>query len=144
MAKHNVSADWLGNMTFEGDICGHKIVVDNMKEHGGDDKGASPKRLMLLALAGCTGIDVVSILAKMRVELSDFKVSVEADVTEEHPKHYTAMHVIYEFRGKALPYDKIKRAVELSEERYCGVQAVYRKTMKITSEIRLSEIDKTG
>ena len=139
MAKHTISARWLGNTAFEGLVTGHKIVIDNRKDQGGEDRGPSAKQLMLMSLAGCTGIDIVSILAKMRVELKDFNVIVEGEVTEEHPKHYTSMHVIFEFTGKDLPYDKLKRAVDLSEQKYCGVHAVYEKAMNLTSEIRIIE-----
>lgn len=139
MAKHKINARWIGNMGFEGTVTGHKVVVDTKKEAGGDDRGASPKQLMLLALAGCTGIDVAVILSKMKIEVRDFNIIVEADVTEDHPKHYTSMHVIFEFTGNKLPYDKIKRAVELSEQKYCGVHAVYKKAMSMSSEIRLIE-----
>jgi putative redox protein len=94
---------------------------------------------MLAALAGCTGMDVVSILKKMRVDLDDFNVYVEGDLTEEHPKQYAQMHVIYEFKGKNLPEEKLQKAVNLSEERYCGVSAMYRKAFGITSEIKIIE-----
>ena len=98
-----------------------------------------PKPLMLVALAGCTGMDVISILKKMRVEPSKFRVWVEAEQTEEHPKHYTAMKVIYEFWGKNLPLESINKAIGLSEEKYCGVSAAYRKGMTITHEVRVNE-----
>lgn len=137
MAKHTVNTKWLGKMAFEGLVSGHKVIVDARQDVGGEDSGASPKQLMLLALAGCTGIDVVSILGKMKVVVDDFNIIVEAEVTEDHPKHYTSMHVIFEFTGKELPYDKIKRAVELSEQKYCGVHAVYKKALNMSSEIRL-------
>jgi putative redox protein len=94
---------------------------------------------MLLSLAGCTAMDVISILRKMRVELEDFNVEVQADQTTEHPKHYYKMHIIYTFKGKNLPMDKLEKAVNLSEERYCGVSHVYRKAMDITTEIRVDE-----
>ncbi|HEX2968699.1 MAG TPA: OsmC family protein [Bacteroidales bacterium] len=140
MEKHSIKARWLGNLAFEGLVTGHKITVDAKKETGGEDKGASPKQLMLLALAGCTGIDVTSILAKMKVDLKDLNITVEAGMTEDHPKHYTEMHVIYEFTGRDLPYDKLKRAVELSEQKYCGVHAVYKKAINMSSEIRVINI----
>ncbi len=94
---------------------------------------------MLTALAGCTGMDVVSILKKMRVEFDDFNVIVEGDLTEEHPKQFSKMHVIYAFKGKNLPLEKIQKAIDLSEERYCGVSATYRKAFEITSEIQITE-----
>jgi len=86
-------------------------------------------------------MDVVSILRKMRVEFDSFQTHVDADVTEEHPKHYNKMHVIYEFTGKDLEKNrkKIEKAVNLSEERYCGVSFSYKQTMEITNEIVLIE-----
>jgi putative redox protein len=79
------------------------------------------------------------ILKKMKVVPEAFNVIVEADVTEEHPKHYTKMKVIYQFKGKDLPLDKLEKAVKLSEEKYCGVTAVYKKAMNIELEIRVIE-----
>ncbi len=90
---------------------------------------------MLAALGGCTGMDVISILKKMRVEVKNLNVKVEGELTEEHPKRFYKLHVTYEIEGEDLPMDKIKKAVSLSEERYCGVSAVYKEVMEITSEI---------
>jgi putative redox protein len=92
---------------------------------------------MAVALAGCTGMDVVSVLKKMRVDYERFTVRVEGELTEEHPKHYISMHIIYEFKGNDLPLDKLQKAIDLSQERYCGVSASYRKAMKLTHEIKL-------
>lgn len=133
--KSSINAKWQGKMAFEVEMGEHKIMLDAAEEVGGENKGVRPKPLMLVALAGCTAMDVASILKKMRVEVEDFNVRVEADMTEEHPKHYSKMKVIYEFKGKDLPMDKIKKAVSLSEERYCGVSEVYRKAMELSSEI---------
>src|SRR5665811_18702 len=103
MAKQEVRVSYLENMAFEAEINGHKIILDAAEGVGGENRGPRPKPLMLTALAGCTGMDVVSILKKMRVELDDFNVIVEGDLTEEHPKQFSKMHVIYEFKGKDLP-----------------------------------------
>jgi len=135
--KESVTTKWLGNMAFEGDIEGHKIVMDAGPLAGGENRGPRPKPFMLLALGGCTAMDVISILKKMRVEVDSFNVKVEGDLTEEHPKHFFKMNVIYEFTGKDLPMDKLQKAIELSEEKYCGVSAVYRKALEITSEIKV-------
>ena len=137
--KEVVSTKWLENMSFESEINGHKLVVDAKEEVGGQDKGPRPKPLMLAALGGCTSMDVISILKKMRVELKSLNVIVEGELSEEHPKHFTKMHVIYEVEGDNLPMDKIEKAVSLSEEKYCGVSVVYRQVMEITSEIRIKE-----
>jgi len=139
MAKEQVKVKWLKNMAFSAEVSGHEIIIDATEKVGGQDRGPRPKPLMLAALAGCTGMDVVSILKKMRVKVDDFNVNVEGELTEEHPKHFIHMHVIYEFTGKDLPMDKLKKAVSLSEERYCGVSATYREAMKLTSEIKIKE-----
>jgi putative redox protein len=135
---HSIEAAWKGNMMFDALVSGHHLVVDALPESGGENKGPRPKELMLVSLAGCTGMDVVSILKKMRIEPESFNVKVSAEVTEEHPKHYYRMHIIYEFKGNNLPMDKLEKAVELSQERYCGVSAAYRKGMEITHEIKVN------
>lgn len=137
--KQSVTTSWLENMAFESEINGHKIMIDADNEVGGENRGPRPKLFMLAALGGCTAMDVISILKKMRIEPEDFTVHVEGDLTEEHPKQFFRMHIIYEFKGKDLPLDKLKKAVELSEERYCGVSAVYKKVMELTSEIKVIE-----
>ncbi|HET53934.1 MAG TPA: OsmC family peroxiredoxin [Ignavibacteria bacterium] len=137
MTKETVTAKWLGNMAFEAEASGHKIILDAEPEVGGENKGPRPKPFMLAALGGCTAMDVISILKKMRVEVDKFNVHVEGELTDEHPKQFYKMHVVYEFTGKDLPEDKLKKAVELSEERYCGVSAVYKKVMELTSEIKI-------
>ncbi len=137
MTKDKVTTKWLGNMAFEGLVSGHKIIIDAEPHVGGENRGARPKSLMLLSLGGCTGMDVISILKKMRVEVTDLNVIVEGELTEDHPKHYHTIHVIYEFTGKNLSPEKLQKAVELSEEKYCGVSVVYKKAVKITSEIRV-------
>jgi len=140
MNKEIVTTKWLSNMAFEADVNGHKILLDADSSVGGENRGPRPKPFMLLSLGGCTGMDVISILKKMRIDVAEFNVRVEGDLTEEHPKHFIKIHVVYEFKGKDLPMDKLKKAVELSEERYCGVSAVYRKTMEMTSEIVVKKL----
>ena len=137
--KESVSTKWLENMAFESEINGHKLIIDAGPASGGQDRGPRPKLLMLSALGGCTAMDIVAILKKMRIDIEGLNVIVEGDLTEEYPKHFFKMHVIYEFKGKDLPLDKLQKAIDLSSEKYCGVSAVYRKTMEMTSEIRILE-----
>lgn len=139
MDKVQIFADWQDGLAFEAEVNGHKLMLDADEKVGGTNRGSRPKPLMLVALAGCTGMDVISILKKMKVDVKKFRVWVEADQTEEHPKHYTSMKVIYEFWGKSLPLDSINKAISLSEEKYCGVSAAYRKGMTITHEVRINE-----
>jgi putative redox protein len=124
-------------MSFSTEIDGHKLHTDAKKEFGGNDKGPRPKPLMMFALAGCTGMDVVSILAKMRVEIEDLDIEIQAEMTEEHPKVYSKMNIVYKFKGDNLPIEKLEKAINLSQERYCGVSAMYRKAMDITHEIKI-------
>ena len=137
MARERINVEWIENMAFKADINGHEIIIDATEKVGGENRGPRPKPLMMASLAGCTGMDVVSILKKMRVQLDYFNVVVEAELTEEHPKHFIKMHVIYEFKGKDLPMAKLQKAIDLSEDRYCGVSATYKQTMELTSEIKI-------
>lgn len=136
--KTSLNLNWIDNMAFESEINGHKLIIDADPVVGGNNTGPRPKPLMLLALAGCTGMDVVSILKKMRVEIEKFNVEIIADLTEGHPKHFYKMHVIYKFWGKDLPLDKLEKAVKLSDEQYCGVSAVYKKALELTHEIQVN------
>jgi putative redox protein len=133
--KEKINNTWKKGMAFEADVQGYKISLDADPSVGGQGLGPKPKALTLVSLAGCTSMDVISILKKMRVEPDHFNVEVEGELTEEHPKYYHSIHVKYVFRGKDLPMDKLKKAVDLSEERYCGVSALLSKGAKITSEI---------
>ncbi len=137
--KHIVKTEWKGDIAFEAEINGHKVLMDAPIEAGGTNLGPSPKKLMLAALSGCTGMDVVSILKKMRVDIEKCTVEVQGDLTDDNPKQYFKMHVIYEFTGKNLPLEKLQKAVGMSEETYCGVSALYRKAIEVTSEIRVIE-----
>jgi|SRR6056297_871962 len=134
-----INLQWLNGMSFETEVNGHKLYLDANEEKGGKDMGPRPKPLMMVALAGCTGMDVVSILRKMRVEYDSFNVEVEAEHTEEHPVQYKSMKVIYRFSGKDLPKAKIEKAVSLSRERYCGVSANYSKAFPLDHEIVYDE-----
>lgn len=136
--KESVNLLWNDKMSFETEIDGHKIVIDATPSVGGQSKGPRPKPFMLLALAGCTAMDVISILKKMRIEVKDFSVTVDGDLTEKPPKHFYKMHVIYKIFGDNIPVDKVKRAIKLSEENYCGVSASYKKAMELSSEIQIN------
>jgi len=126
-------------MKFDALVSGHHVIMDAAPEVGGENSGSRPKELMLASLAGCTGMDVISILRKMKVNVESFNIDIEADLTEEHPKHYTKMHLIYLFKGENLEFEKLKKAVDLSQEKYCGVSAAYRKAMELTYEIKILE-----
>ncbi|MCF8230496.1 MAG: OsmC family protein [Bacteroidales bacterium] len=133
--NEKVDISWKDKMAFEAIVNDHKITIDARAEVGGEDKGPRPKPLLLASLGGCTGMDVISILKKMRVEPEQFNVSVEGHNTDEHPKHYDKLHIKYFFKGKDLPMKKLEKAVNLSQERYCGVSYLLGKGAEITHEI---------
>ncbi len=137
--KESIKATWLNDLSFEAEVDGHKIYLDSAAEHGGKNLGPRPKPMMMVALAGCTGMDVAAILKKMRVEIESFSVEVEGDVTEEHPKRFEAMKVIYRFKGKNIPPESVEKAVMLSKNRYCGVSANYAEAFPIAHEIIIEE-----
>ncbi len=135
MAQHSTKTVWRENNIFDTDLEGHKITIDLGKEAEGDNAGPRPKRLMLVAAAGCTGLDVVEMVRKMRIDLKGFNISIDAEMTDKHPKQYTSMKVIYEFEGENLPTDKLERACKLSFDKYCGVLSVYKKAIPVTFEV---------
>ena len=137
--KTTIDLEWVKNMAWETEVNGHKLHIDLDADNGGDNTGPRPKPLMLVALAGCTGMDVVSILKKMRVKYDNLTISVEANMQDEHPKYYNAMKVTFRFKGADLPLDKLQRAVQLSEEQYCGVSALYKMAIPVTFEIKVNE-----
>ncbi len=130
---------WIGDMAFESEVNGHKIIIDADSKVGGKDKGPRPKPLLLASLGGCTGMDVISILNKMRVKPKYFNVSVEAELTDEHPKYYHKIHITYTFKGDDLPMDKLKKAVSLSQDRYCGVSFMMKNIAELTYEIKVEK-----
>jgi putative redox protein len=137
--KESINVRWVEDLTFEAKVDGHSFMLDAKADVGGENHGPRPKPLMMVALAGCTGMDVASLLKKMRIDVESFNVRVEGDLTEKHPKHFISMHIIYEFKGKYLPLDKIKRAIELSQDTYCGVSASYKKAMRLSYEIKVMD-----
>ena len=123
---------WIKAHEFEAEHEGNKIQMD-----GSTENGHGPKALLLSALAGCSGIDVVDILTKMRMEFSDFTIEVEADQTEEHPKVFKDIHIVYKMKTAPENEDKIRKAIDLSLEKYCGVSAMLRKNSRIDYSIMI-------
>ncbi|HAQ40639.1 MAG TPA: osmotically inducible protein C [Clostridiales bacterium] len=139
MKKTNINAELKGNMAFEMQIDGHTVITDATPENGGNGLGPSPKALLLAGLIGCSGIDVMTITKKMRLEVEDVNVEVEAETRDEDPKIYNYIKLIYKFKGNGLSYSKLERAVKLSMEKYCGVAAMLNKAVPITYEIKIGD-----
>lgn len=137
--KDSVIIQHQGNLAFEATVNGHKMMIDSSLQFGGENKGPRPKSLLLVALAGCTGMDMASILTKMRVEYDDIRIKVDGNITEEHPKHFDHMHVTYMIKGKNIDRDKVEKAIELSQDKYCGVSFSFRQAMKLTHELVIEE-----
>ncbi len=117
----------------------HWVTMDGPENLGGNNAGIRPKELVLIALAGCTGSDVVSILQKKRINLTDFEINISAQQTEEHPKVFTHIDLEYVFYGKRIQSKDVERAIELSTETYCGVSAMLKKAMPINHSYRIVE-----
>lgn len=112
---------WVGKMGFTSTTpSGHQLTMDASEEIGGENSGPRPTELLLNAVAGCTGIDIISILSKMRLTPTSFQMDVEGTRAEDHPKKFTTLHIHYSFEGD-LPEDKVVRAIELSKDKYCSV-----------------------
>jgi len=132
-------AKWTGGMAFDIELQGHRITVDATAESGGRDMGPSPKSLLLAGLAGCTGMDVVAILRKMGQEWDSFNLQIEAQTSEKHPRVYTDIKINYIFSGKNLSKDKIEKAVNLSQDKYCSVSAMLKSSANISYKIIIEE-----
>lgn len=135
MKQDQITCNWQEGMAFESLVEGHTITIDADAEFGGQDKGPRPKPLLLLALAGCTGMDVVALLKKMRVNYEKFRLEVTGDLTDEHPKYYKTIHIKYFFKGNDLPMDKLEKAINLSQDRYCSVSYMLKQASEVTFEI---------
>lgn len=134
---HAIDCNWQDGMAFEVDVEGFRIVIDATSEHGGQNRGPRPKPLLLASLAGCTGMDVVAILTKMRQPVKHFRVHVEGDLTEGFPAKYARIRIVYELgKDDGLDPDRVQRAVDLSKDKYCGVSAMLRDAAELSYEIR--------
>ena len=134
-----VNIEWVDEMAFEAEVNDFKIMLDAEPRVGGKNRGPRPKPLTLVSLGGCTAMDVISILTKMRVKPDYFNVEVSGELTDEHPKYFHTIYIKYIFRGKDLPMEKLQKAVNLSQDRYCGVSEMLRKSSKLVHEIIVEE-----
>lgn len=135
-----VTVDWVRRMQFVAkDDKNHALVLDTIPENGGDNTGPTPAKLMLIAVAACTSMDVVDILARSRQKLTGLSVSARGVQNEEYPKYYKEIHLLYNVRGKDLDPSRVERAIRLSEEKYCSVGATVSGKAKIIIQYRIEE-----
>jgi len=130
-----VNVTWVDAMSFEAKVNNFSIMLDADERVGGKNRGPRPKPLTLVSLAGCTGMDVISILTKMHIKPDFFDVEVEGELTDEHPKYFHTIKIKYIFKGNDLPMEKLEKAVNLSQDKYCGVSEMLRKSSKLIYEI---------
>ncbi len=131
--KNKTVTKYISGMAFETEVNDHKIILDNSP----DDLGPTPKPLLLSALAACSGLDIVPILNKMKVEFSELTIDVEGELTEDYPKIYHTIKIIYHIHLNPDDLEKMERAVKLSLEKYCGVYAMLVKAADISYVIDL-------
>jgi putative redox protein len=133
-----VTATWVSPMQFAG-TAGHgaAVVIDATPDNGGLGAGPTPMENLLLSLAGCTGMDVVSILRKKRVTLADFRIDVSGERAADHPRIFTSIHLHYTLRGAGLSPESARKAVELSLEKYCSVAGMLKQAATITYDIHI-------
>jgi len=117
----------------------HWITMDGPEDFGGSDSGIRPKELLLIALAGCTGSDVVSILQKKKANLKDFEINISAEVSDQHPKVFTDIDLEYVFYGKGINQKDVERAIGLSQTTYCAVTKMLEKSINIKHTYRIVE-----
>ena len=138
------NVEYVSNMRFVGAAdSAHSVVMDTSAA-GGEGTASRPMELLLVALGGCTGMDVVSILRKMRVTYDNFRIEIKGELNSEHPKVFKEVALVYRFRGRDLPQDRIEHAVELSQEKYCPVSATLRPTAKMSYRVEISDTDEVG
>ncbi len=124
---------WKGKMVFEAKTeSGHSVLMDAKPEVGGEDKGPRPMELLMVSLGSCTAMDVVSILKKMRTDLESLTVNIDSEQASEHPKIFTKINIQYNFTGRHIKEENVKKAIELSQEKYCSVSAMLKEKAEIT------------
>ena len=134
-----ITTQWKGDLIFESLNPNDSTLILGSGPNK-DDNISGPKVLMLSSLAGCSGLDVISILEKMKIKLSDFKMNTSAELTKEHPKYYKKVNLEYHFSGSNLNEEKINRAVELSVTKYCGVMEMFRKFAEVNTSSHFHNI----
>ena len=131
-------AVWSGGFKFTATSgSGHSIVMDAAAEHGGEDAGARPMEVLLSTLAGCTGMDMITVLRKQRQPVEGLEILVHGQQADQHPKKFTHITVEYVVHGNGISPDAVERAIRLSEEQYCSVAATLKGVATITSAYRI-------
>ena len=137
---HEIDVQWMGKMQFNALVNGHTVVMDAPERVGGEDNGPIPKPFVLTALAGCTGMDIAAILRKADKNPDDFDMKVIGEISKRPPIEYIAVHVIYDFKGKVVNKEAALNAVNDSQEKYCGVSSMLKKSLPVTWEVNYNGV----
>lgn len=133
-----IKVKWIDGVRFvANDDKGHSIIMDVSKEQGGEGSAFGPMQLLLAALGGCTGIDIVGIMRKQRQEVTSLEILVSGERVAEHPRVYDKVHVEYRLKGEDLKEKAVQRAIQLSEDTYCSVGATIKRTARISHNYTL-------
>jgi len=141
MTEHKAVIKQVQGITFVGktDDTNSWVTMDGPEAFGGSSASIRPKELLLLSLGGCTGADVIAIMQKKRVKLDDFQINITAEQTEKHPKVFSKINLEYVFTGKEIKVKDVERAIQLSQDVYCGVTAMLQKSVEITHNYKIVE-----
>jgi len=140
MAQHSATIKQLQGISFAGKTDSNNwVMMDGPENFGGSNAAIRPKELLLLSLGGCTSADVIAILQKKRVKLDSYNLNISAESTETHPKVYTKIHLEYVLAGTEIKEKDVERAIELSQNTYCGVTAMLQKSIEITHSFKIVE-----
>jgi putative redox protein len=137
--SHEIETQWMGKMQFNSIINGHTVIMDAPEKIGGEDNGPVPKPFILTALSGCTGMDVVSLLRKFEQPVDNFEMKAIGEISKKAPVEYIAIHLIYNFKGSENSKDAALKAVTDSQEKYCGVSSMLKKSLPVTWEVNYND-----
>lgn len=137
---HEIETQWMGKMQFNALVNGHTIVMDAPERVGGEDQGPIPKPFVLSALSGCTGMDIIALLRKAGKPVNDFDMKVTGEISKQPPIEYTAIHIVYDFKGDESSRDAALEAVTASQEKYCGVSHMLKKILPVTWEVNYNNV----
>lgn len=137
---HEIETQWMGKMQFNALVNGHTVVMDAPERVGGEDNGPIPKPFILVALSGCTGMDIAAILRKSNQLIDDLEIKVSGEISKQAPIEYIAIHLIYNFKGPETAQNAALQAVTDSQEKYCGVSSMLKKALPVTWDVNYNGI----
>ena len=138
MAQHEIETQWMGKMQFNALVNDHTIVMDAPERAGGEDNGPIPKPFILVALSGCTGMDIAALLRKGEQHIDDLDIKVIGELSKQAPIQYVSIHMLYNFKAPESTREAVLKAVTDSQEKYCGVSSMLKKALPVTWEINFN------